>query len=89
MDCTHDGIKKGNDMYAYYKGDITKDKTLKIKVVKEGAITKDINYIFYASLKLNEKYTFYTIDSSGTETKLSMVFGTPESGDDDEDVHDY
>ena len=94
MDCIHDGIKKGNEMYAYYKGDITKDKTLKIKnenneVVKEGAITKDINYIFYASLKLNEKYTFYIIDSSGTETKLSMVFGTPESGDDDEDVHDY
>ena len=94
MECIHDGIKKGNEMYAYYKGTIYKGKTLKIKnenneVVKEGEITKDINYIFFSSLKLNDKYTFYTYDSSGSETKLSMVFGTPESGEDDEDVHDY
>ena len=93
MECIHDGIKKGNEMYAYYKGSISKDKTLKIKdenneVVKEGEITKDINYIFYSSLKLNENYHFYLIDSSGSQTELSMTFGNPESGEDDEDVHD-
>ena len=93
MECIHDGIKKGNEIYAYYKGSITKDKTLLIKdenneLVKEGQITKDINYIFYSSLKLNENHHFYVVDSSGSQTELSMNYGTPESGEDDEDVHD-
>ena len=88
MECIHEGIKKGNEMYAYYKGSISKNKKLTIKnenneVVKEGEITKDINYIFYSSLKLNKNYKFY-IDSS----QYSFNFGTPESGEDDEDVHD-
>ena len=88
MECIHDGIKKGNEMYAYYKGSISKNKKLIIKnenneVVKEGQITKDINYIFYSSLKLNKNYRFY-IDSS----EYTFIFGTPESGEDDEDVHD-
>ena len=88
MECIHLGIKKGNEMYAYYKGSISKDKTLIIKnenneVVKEGKITKDINYIFYSSLKLNKNYRFY-IDSK----EYTFTFGTPESGEDDEDVHD-
>ena len=92
MEYIHSGIKKGNEMYAYYSGSISKDKTLKIKdennnVVKEGEITKDINYIFFSSLKLNKNFSFYTIDSSGKETKLSVTFGTPTSGEDDEDVH--
>ena len=93
MECIHDGIKKGNELYAYYKSSITKDKTLLIKdenneLVKEGQITKDINYIFYSSLKLNENYHFYVVDSSGSQTELNMNYGTPESGEDDEDVHD-
>ena len=93
MDCIHDGIKKGNEMYAYYKGSISQGKTLKIRnenneVVKEGQITKDINYIFYSSLKLNQNYKFYICDSSGSETQYTFVFGIPESGEDDEDVHD-
>ena len=93
IECIHEGIKKGNEMFTYYKGDITKDKTLKIKnenneLIREETITKDINYIFYASLKLNENYNFFIIDSSGNESKLSMTYGTPESGEDDEDVHD-
>ena len=93
MEQIHLGIKKGNEMYAYYSGAITKDKTLRIKnengeVVKEGEITKDINYIFFSSLKLNSSYKFYITDSSGTESELKFTFGQPESGDDDEDVHD-
>ena len=92
MEYIHAGIKKGNEMYGYYSGSITKGKTLKINdennnVVKEGEITKDINYIFFSSLKLNKNYKFYTYDSSGKETKLSVTFGTPTSGEDDEDIH--
>ena len=92
MEYIHAGIKKGNGMYAYYAGALTKDKTLKIKdennvVVKEGEITKDINYIFFFSAKLNKNYHFYIYDQSGSETELSVVFGTPVSGEDDEDVH--
>ena len=93
MEQIHLGIKKGNEMYAYYSGAITKDKTLKIKnenneVVKEGEITKDINYIFFSSFKLNQNYKFYIYDQSGNETQLTFTFGNPESGEDDEDVHD-
>ena len=92
IECIHEGIKKGNEMYAYYKGDITQGKTLVIKdenneVVKEGQITKDINYIFYSTLKLNENYHFYVNDENSS-TELTFTFGTPESGEDDEDVHD-
>ena len=91
MECIHEGIKKGNMMYAYYKGSISKDKTLIIKnenneVIKEGQITKDINYIFYSSLQLNKNYRCY-INTSGRETEYNFNFGTPESGEDDEDVH--
>ena len=83
MEQIHLGIKKGNEMYAYYSGAITKDKTLKIKnenneVVKEGEITKDINYIFFSSLKLNQNYKFYIYDQSGSETQLTFTFGNPE-----------
>ena len=93
MECIHEGIKKGNEMYAYYKGAIYKDKTLIIRnenneVVKEGQITKDINYIFYSSMQLNKNYRFNVDDSSGSETEYTFTFGTPESGEDDEDVHD-
>ena len=48
MEYIHSGIKKGNKMYAYNAGFLTKDKTLRIKnenneIVKEGQITKEIN----------------------------------------------
>jgi len=87
----HAGIKKGNQMYMYYAGAITKDKLLEIRdenneVVKEGVITKDINYIFYSSPKLNEKYTLHIFEQeNGAETKLETVFNTPENGEDDDD----
>jgi len=93
MEYIHAGIKKGNQMYAYYAGAITKDKLLIIRnenneFVKEGVITKDINYIFYSSPKLNEKYTFHIFEK-GNEvgTKLETVFNTPENGEDDEDTN--
>ena len=92
MEYIHSGIKKGNEMYAYYAGSLTKDKTLTIvngnnEVVKEGQITKDINYIFFSSFALDKNYKFYVTDSSGKQTQLTFTFGTPTSGDDDEDVH--
>ena len=90
MEKIHDGIKKGNEMYAYYDKAITKNKKLKIKnetnvIVKEGNITKDINYIFYSSLKLNEKYKFYIYDENNTESELVFTFGRPAGGEDDEE----
>ena len=80
-------------MYAYYAGAITKDKLLEIRdenneVVKEGMITKDINYIFYSSQKLNEKNAFHIFEQeNGAETKLDTVFNTPENGEDNEDIN--
>ena len=93
MEYIHAGIKKGNMMYAYYAGNIYKDKTLTIKngsgqVVKEGKITKDINYIFFTSLALDKNYRFYITESSGSQKEYTFNFGTPTSGEDDEDVHD-
>ena len=92
MEYIHSGIKKGNEMYAYYAGSLTKDKTLTIKngngeVVKEAQISKNINYIFFASLALDKNYKFYITDTSGKQTQLTFTFGTPTSGEDDEDVH--
>ena len=91
MEYIHAGIKKGNQMYAYYAGDITKNKILEIKnenneVVKEGEITKDINYIFYSSSKLNENYHFYIYDEENDGRKeLNMTFQIPTFGTDDDD----
>ena len=93
MEKIHDGIKKGNEMYAFYASDITKNKFLKIvnekgEIIRYEYIHKDINYIFYSSLELNDKYVFYIIDTTnGNEAKLNMTFGKPEEGEDDEDVH--
>ncbi len=87
----HEGIKKGNQMYAYYAGAITKNKLLEIlnekdELVKEGRITKDINYIFYSSPKLNNNYHFYiTDDDSNVKSSLNVTFNMPENGDDSED----
>ena len=91
----HDALSKGNQMYAFRDGKVTKNKKLEIrdengKVVKQGEITKDINYIFYSSPQLNEKYTFYVIDDKNNEQELKFVFGNPEKGLDDLDTEfDY
>ena len=87
----HKGIKKGNEMYGYYKGFVPKNSTLEIQdeneyVVKNVNITKDISYIFYSSLKLNENYHFYIIDDKTNNiTELEITFGWPDEGLDDED----
>ena len=92
IEMVHRGIHKGNQMYAFYSGVISKDKELEIldennKKVNGGIITKDINYIFYTSLKLNEKYTFNLIDgkNNNQKTKLNITYGTPIKGEDDLD----
>ena len=42
----------------------------------------------YFSNGAQKELEFYITDSSGTESELKFTFGQPESGDDDEDVHD-
>ena len=90
LEYVHEGIKKGNQMYAFYSGTITKNKKLEIYnekdvLVKEGEITKDINYIFYTSSKLNKNYHFYIFDEKNEKNDLNVKFGMPEEGEDDED----
>ena len=93
IEMVHLGIHKGNQMYAFYSGNIGKDKILEIldennQKVNGGTITKDINYIFYTSLKLNEKYTFNLIDEKTNQpNKLTMTYGTPTEGEDDLDIN--
>lgn len=89
MEQIHSGILKGNMMYAYYSAAVTKDKTIKVKnesgeVVREGRITKDINYMFYSSPNLNKNYKFYLVEDNGSETQYTFTFGNPTSGTDDE-----
>ena len=89
MEQIHSGILKGNMMYAYYSAAVTKDKTIKVKnesgeVVREGRITKDINYMFYSSPNLNKNYKFYLVEDNGSETHYTFTFGNPTSGTDDE-----
>ena len=87
----HAGIQKGNQMYAYHAGNIKKNKVLEIynekdELVKIGKITKDINYIFYSSQKLNKDYKFYITDDETKEmSNLDVKFGSPTKGDDCED----
>lgn len=90
LEFVHEGIKKGNQMYGFCSGMISKDKKLEIldennQIVKEGNITKDINYIFYTSLKLNEQYHFYIFDEIENKTELNITYGRPPEGEDDED----
>ena len=94
LEAVHRGIHKGNQKYAFYQAPtqtvISKGQKLEIldekdKLVKEGEITKDINYIFYTSKKLNEKYTFNLIDKKDKKTTLEMTFGDPVEGEDDLD----
>ena len=89
MEQIHAGILKGNMMYAYYSAAVTKNKTIKVKnesgeVVREGRITKDINYMFYSSPNLNKNYKFYLVEDNGSETQYTFTFGNPTSGTDDE-----
>jgi hypothetical protein len=88
----HAGILKGNQMYAYYHGKIQKNKLLEIynekdEVVKTGKITKDINYIFYSSQKLNENYKFYISDETNQKNPLKVTFNNPTKGLDTEDTN--
>ena len=93
LEFVHEGIKKGNEIYGFYSGNIEKDKKLEIKdennkIIKEANITKDVNYIFYTSLQLNEKYHFYIKEILGNnETELNITFGMPEKGKDNEDIY--
>ena len=93
LEAVHRGIHKGNQKYAFYQAQsqtvISKGQKLEIlnekdKLVKEGEITKDINYIFYTSKELNEKYTFNLIQN-GNKTPLQMTFGDATQGQDDLD----
>jgi len=92
IESVHEGIMKGNQIYAFYSGAITKDKILEIKnekdeLVKEGLIDRDITYIFYTSPELNEDYNFYLYDKTNDlKEKLNITFNYPENGLDDEDV---
>ena len=72
--------------------DVSKDKILKIKngngdIVKEGNITKTIDYIFYSSPDTNKNYKLYIYDKNGgNEKEYTLKFGTPTSGSDDQDT---
>ena len=91
VDSIHRCIQKGNQMYAYYSGDISKYQLLEIRnekdeIIKEGSITTDINYIFYSSSKLNENYHFFIYDElNDNKIELNITYGYPEIGLDNED----
>ena len=95
LEAVHKGIHKGNQKYAFYQAQnkevISKGQRIEIlnekdELVKDGEITKDINYIFYTSKDLNEKYKFNLIDLKTEEKKtLEMTYGVPEEGKDDLD----
>ena len=91
MTYVHNGINKGNQMYAYCSQSISKNKMIKIKdgdgdIVKQGNITKNIDYIFYTSPDLDNKHELYICDSNGSnEKKYSLTFKNPTSGSDDQD----
>ena len=91
MEYVHSGITKGNQMYAYCTKSITKNHLLKIKngngeIVKQGSITKTIDYIFYTSPNLDKNYKLYICDTNGnSEVEYTLTFGNPTSGDDDQD----
>ena len=92
VESVHYYINNGNLMYAYYIGTIEENKILEIRnekneIVKEGFITKTIDYIFYTSPDINENYHFYIIDErADNRTELNVIYEYPESGDDSEDI---
>ena len=94
LEAVHKGIHRGNQKYAFYQAQskevISKGQKLEIlnekdELVKDGEITKDINYIFYTSKDLNDKYKFNLIDKDDKKTTLEMTFGDPAEGKDDLD----
>ena len=94
LEAVHKGIHRGNQKYAFYQAQsktvISKGQKLEIlnekdELVKDGKITKDINYIFYTSKDLNDKYKFNLIDKDDKKTTLEMTFGDPAEGKDDLD----
>ena len=92
MEYVHEGISKGNQMSAYYSGNIQPTKKLKIKngdseTVKEGIITKKIDYIFYTSPDLDKNYKLYICDSDGSnEQQYTFSFVNSKGGNDDQDT---
>ena len=88
----HEEILKGNQFYAFCNENIDGNKILKIKneinnIIKEISITKNINYIFFSSLDLNEKYSFYIADKNGyNEEKYNFTIKRLENGKDDQDI---
>ena len=92
----HDALKKGNQLFAFHDGfhdgNVPKNTKLEIrdendKLVKEGNITKDVDYLFYTSPLLNENYHFYIIDSENKKEEIKFEFRMPEGGLDDQDMH--
>ena len=90
----HEGITKGNETFAYYMDKIKINATQYLKIKDENGkeirrheILKNIEYVFYSSLNLNEKYKFYVSDTpEGEETELKFTFGkTPGDKDDGSD----
>ena len=92
LDILAKGISKGNQMSAYYSGNIQPTKKLKIKngdseTVKEGIITKKIDYIFYTSPDLDKNYKLYICDSDGSnEQQYTFTFVNSKGGNDDQDT---
>ena len=88
----HEEILKGNQFYAFYNKSIESKKILKIKneinsVIKELTIGNNINYIFFSSLDLNEKYSFYLTDKNGyNEEKYDFIIKRLNDGEDDQDI---
>ena len=91
MEYVHEGISKGNQMSAYYSKNIQPTKKLKIKngngeIVKEGNITKKIDYIFYTSQDLNKNYKLYICNLDGSnEIEYTFSFSDSKGGSDDQD----
>lgn len=93
FESVHEGIKKGNQLYAYYDGDFLSEgsrleiQNEKEETIREKILDKDIDYIFFTSSKLNKNYHFYIYDKITEEKKeLNMTYEYPATGDDDEDL---
>ena len=88
IEAVHEGITKGNETFAYYMNKINVSQYLKIKDengkdIRQHKIPKNIGYVFYSSLNLNEKYKFYVSDTpDGKETELKFTFGKTPGKDD-------
>ena len=93
FEAVHEVIEKGNQMYAYYDGDLIENVYLEIRnekdeMVKETFIYKLIDYIFYSSKNLNNDYHFYIREEGKDDrAELEMIFDYPNEGEDDEDLN--